>query len=269
MPQAVAVRLPYASKVSLVPAGCFHWPHTDEEILAAWISRVKEPNTYTFLLGDTFDFARGKLRKHIHAYAGDTNSLQSIDEMVKSDIGRLAVRLEPIKDRILGVVEGNHKWLFQDGITSEQYLCQRLKLPYLGDMGILRLGFADGPKSGVRCVIVYLHHSGGTSGGRTHGGDLNALVRQQDVLDADVYILAHTHDTYAKVVPRWRVTKVGEPKVLERDRAFIRAGCFAKELPYAIEKAYPPRKHGWVDTEIHFHRDSRGDTRDLRLSVRF
>jgi len=234
---------------------------------------LAEPDTYTVLMGDTFDFARTHFRRHLRAYGDDENSVEAIDEWVRHDVRELAGLLEPVKSRILGVVCGNHHHRFLDTTNTEQYLCQVLGLPYLGAMGVLRLD-VRGKSRAIDRIRVYAHHDGGTHGGRTHGGDINALMRQQDVVQADIYLLSHTHDTYGKKWPQRVVTDTTPPRIVTRTRAFARTGCFRRgkvyeatvnsgdNPDYAVKAAYPPRQAGYVEISLSW---SEGH-RNMRLS---
>jgi len=244
-----------------MPAACIHWPLTDKAQFKEWIERVQERNAYVFLVGDSFDFARTHYRKHQRSYTEDESSPEAIDTWHESDIADLAKLLEPIKKRILGIVRGNHYHQFLDGSDSEHHLSKRLGVRYLGVEGCVRLDCGD------ESLVVYLHHDGG-GGGTTFGGDINALVKAAGVVNPDVIVCAHTHRAYAVKEPQHEVSRTGDPRVIERDRAFLRAGCFksqAEHLPgesayvpnYRGHKAYRPINTGWTELEVEFRKGGR------------
>lgn len=214
-------------------------------------------------MGDTLDFARTHYRNHIRGYRDDDNSQEAIDEYVRKDVRALAKILAPVKGRLMGAILGNHFHEFMDGTNSEQYLCQLLKIPYLGPTGLVRLEFKD--RAGVvrHTMTLWAHHSGGSAGGRTSGGDVNAMERAENTFDADIYLLSHTHRRYGTRQPILRLNAKGKPRLIERSKIFIRTGAFLKgykqDMPttdrrytasYAEQKALRPTDLGWVTARI-------------------
>lgn len=268
-----AITLPAESKgVRLIPAGCLHWPIGEKDLLREWVEAVRsDPFAYTVLMGDSLDAARTHYRKHLRAYGEDENSQEALDELMRGQVSDLAKVLEPIKDRILGVILGNHWWGFLDGTNSEQYLCQILGLRYLGPFGLLRLDFCDGRAARAQLTLV-AHHTGGTGGGRTTGGDVNAMVRAENVVDADIYLFGHTHRRHAHVEKSLALTSKGTPRLRERSRVFVRTGAFLKGYKgdeprvdrqhrpgYAESAMYRPTDLGWVTLRIDLRQQTVGD----------
>lgn len=230
------------------------------------------PNAFTILMGDTTDAFRTHARQHLKGYTVDENSLEAIDEWHKAEVRDLAKELTPIKDRIAGVILGNHYAQYQDGTNSEQYLCQLLGLRYLGPVGFIRLDFRD--KRQVRHhLTIFAHHHGGSQGGRTAGGDVNALTRAESGFEADIYALSHTHRRYAVREVLLGITTKGDPRPIERPKVLIRTGAFLKGFgednpsptqrhspSYAEQKALRPTDLGWVRCEIYArHADHAAD----------
>jgi hypothetical protein len=269
--------LPCPGRSTFIPAGCLHWPIGEKDLLQKWVDAVaKSENGWTLLMGDSMDSARTHYRDHVRSYRQDQNSQESLDEYHKEDVRKLAKVLEPIKGKIAGAILGNHYWEYLDGTNSEQYLCQLLGIRYLGPTGILRLEFRDHTKrKDIRHhMVLYAHHSGGSAGGRTAGGDVNSLHRAETAFDADIYCLSHTHRRYAHREPVLGLTRKGEPRLVERPKVFIRTGAFLKgyreDFPnttqphfptYAEQKAYRPTDLGYVTCTIDLHQAKRGDER--------
>jgi hypothetical protein len=264
----IAVTLPH-QPLTLIPAGCLHWPIGDKQLLKAWIERVKkDPRARTILMGDTLDAARTHYRDHLKTYRGDGNSQLALDEWHKRDVEELARLLKPIRDKILAAILGNHYWTYADETNSEQYLCQLLKIPYLGPLGIVRLDFQEPSVKSRQTrnqVTIFAHHHGGSAGGRTLGGDVNSLTKQETTFNADVYLLGHTHRRYGIPETSIGITSRGEPRVEAYDKIFVRTGafykCFVEDKPsverahiptYAELKALRPTNLGWVELTIRF-----------------
>ena len=291
MSYVAQVEFPYSPRnITFMPAGCIHWPRTNKALLTEWVKAVgSNPHAFTMLVGDSFDFARGRYRKHIGTYTDDLNSPEAVDDWVRRDVRDLAKILEPIRGKIIGVLEGNHYHRFMDGTNSEQELCRQLRLEYLGALGVVRVDFTQKNNKGRarEHLVIYGHHSGGSGGGRTHGHDMNVLARQAAVLDADIYVLSHTHDAYGKVIPIEMINQQGKARVVLRERAFIRTGCFmSRKTPrpslsgsyqpsYQERAAYPPRHSGWVEVKVIYERHKQrgadggwsGETRSREMRI--
>lgn len=249
---------------TFIPAGCLHWPIGEKDLLRKWVRTVAEtPNAFTMLMGDSLDSARTHYRDHVRAYRSDQNSQIQLDEWNKRDVAELAKELRPIKDKIIGVIRGNHYWEYADGTNSEQELCRQLGLTYLGPVGIVRVDFRDKSGKCRHTLVIYGHHHGGSMGGRTTGGDVAGLERSELSFDADIYVLSHTHRRHGFKVPKLGITSKGPARITEYTRVFIRSGAFlkgfgedhpSKERPhfptYAEEKALRPTDLGFVALEI-------------------
>jgi hypothetical protein len=236
----------------------------ERDLLKAWVKAVAQAeNGFSILMGDTCDFARTHYRDHIRGYTQDSNSQEAIDNFCRRDVEALAKELMPIKKKLMGAILGNHSWCFMDGTNSEQYLCRLLGIPYLDSTGFIRLEFRDRLGICRHVMTVWAHHSGGTSGGRTSGGDVNSLERAEHAFDADIYLLSHTHRRYGTKQTLLKMTTKGEPRLQERTKVFIRTGAFLKgykeDMPtsdrhystsYAEQKALRPTDLGWVTVHI-------------------
>ncbi len=257
-------------KLTLAPACCIHWPIGDKDLLEEWVEQVKNsPHTYTVLMGDSLDTARTHYRKHVRSYDSDENSQEAFDIYVREETEKLAEVLRPIRRKILGTIRGNHYWEFSDRTNTEQYLCKLLDIQYLGVLDLLKIRNKNG-----NGITVYMHHSGGSSGARTTGGDANALARQECGFTADMYMAGHTHRRLA-----WKEESVGlsndlEPQIVSHSKCFVRCGAFLKGFKldnptvdkphfpaYAESASYRPTDLGWTTVDVTFHSDGRPEFR--------
>jgi predicted phosphodiesterase len=224
--RCMAVKVPQ-SRITLIPICCIHWPLGEKDILKEWVDRIaSDSSVYGIMLGDSMDEARSHYRRHIKSYTDDDNSVEAGHAYHKEDIRNLAKIIKPAAKRIWGVLRGNHYTEFTDGTNSEQYLCQQLDLPYFGAMGWIRLNTKTVARSQV--VKILLHHTGGSAGGRTTGGDVSALTRLEAGNDADIYIAGHTHRRWGIKEAVLTITTLDEVKPIERTRVFIRSGGLLK-----------------------------------------
>jgi hypothetical protein len=105
---------------------------------------------------------------------------------------------EPIKDKILAVLPGNHEHRIykQDGIDMTSLLCSQLGIAdkYSSTTALLFIRFGTNTAKGRnrrQLYTVYVTH--GSGGGRREGGKVNRLADLASIVDADIYIHAHTH----------------------------------------------------------------------------
>jgi len=95
----------------------------------------------------------------------------SLEKMYRQYTERLAKELSFMKGKLLGLLEGNHYSVFEDGTTTTQYLCQLLECKYLGVSAFIRLRFCYKPSdTSTMSLDIWAHHGSGASGGRTVGG---------------------------------------------------------------------------------------------------
>ncbi len=257
-PRVITVKQKFASKLTIIPGACIHWPLGDQALLKRWVNRIKELDCYSILMGDSADWARSKFREHVKRYTGDNDSRGQVDEWARTDLNNLCRILEPIKHKILGCIDGNHLWEFPSGITTENYIADQLGIRYLGKMGIIRI------QNGNQHVNIFAHHTAGSKGGRTKGGDVNAVDRMEQIIDADMYLAAHTHDLYSYPKTRFEVSSRSSDRVLRRDRIFSRVGSFLDYHKYAEEAGYPPRPLGWIENSFEWYREGSAASNRVR-----
>jgi predicted phosphodiesterase len=250
--------------ITLIPASCLHYPLGEETLIKSFVKRVKNDKTArVILMGDMLDQDRTTRRKHRKSYVADSNSVYSHDDRHnRADVVALAEILEPIRDKVYGVLQGNHYYEYATGVTSDQYLCELLDVPYCGPVGVFRVTMSS--RGSQKNLVIWSHHSGGTQGGRTLGGSVNALLRQEASWDADIYLMGHDHRRIA-----WRESTLSlsagrDPKVVEHTRVFARVGaflktyqhehCIPKKAPhfpgYGEGAAYRPADLGWVEIGV-------------------
>jgi predicted phosphodiesterase len=255
--------------ITLIPVSCIHYPVGEKKLLTKLVERVESlPNARVILMGDMLDQDRTTRRKHRKSYVADSNSVESHDDRHnRKDVEDLASILRPISTQVYGVLQGNHFYEYATGVTSDQYLCELLDIPYCGPVGVFRVTLSRAGSK--RNLTIWSHHSGGTQGGRTLGGSVNALLRQESSWDADIYLMGHDHRRIAWRESTMALTAQGEPEVVEHTRVFARVGaflktyqhetCIPKKAPhfpgYGEHAAYRPADLGWVEIGITLKKD--------------
>ncbi len=190
---------------------------------------------------------------------------EQLDEMVKEKMDDLAYILEPTRGRWIGLLEGDHRWDFMDGTSADQYLCKRLRCDFLGTSGLIRMA-AGAPKGHPEAdCLLYVHHGIGAS--RSDGGNLARVGDLLKFIDADIYLMGHSHDKMAKSIDRQSVTPDGvhyhQTKVIGRTGSWLRGYSSSEPLDldapviesrgsYVEQAAYAPTALGGLCFGIGF-----------------
>jgi len=142
-------------------------------------------------MGDYFDFASSTQRSIMRSLREAT--AQQIDDATRTEADKLYEEiLEPTKGRWLGLLEGNHRWTFQDATTVDQYLCSLLGCDFLGTSATIRVHLDKAPKGHYEAdTVIFAHHGIGSS--RKIGGHLNRVEDLLAWIDADIYLMGHSH----------------------------------------------------------------------------
>lgn len=183
--------LPYAEQIEVHPLADLHIGDAccDFKQIMERIEHIKNtPNAYCILDGDLLDTA-------IASSVGDTYgaNLQPMEQL------KQCVKIfEPIKDKILAVLPGNHenRVYKSDGLDLTAIMCGQLGIPdkYSSTTALLFIRFGKSKLHShgrPQRYTAYVTH--GSGGGRREGGKVNRLADLASIVDADIYIHAHTH----------------------------------------------------------------------------
>lgn len=205
----------------------------DEQAFSRLIDMVKQtPDFYLFLGGDSIN----------HANKGSKSSQfeenMTAREQIKGkyENGRLVKKgliqyIEPIADRVIGKIDGNHDGTraqeFND-ISPMEWFCDTLQIPYMRDLAILQLVV------GQNAYTHYIHHISGSTGKKMN---LNKLQEKGEEFRCDVIWGEHTHrrhygsEIYVDV-------DLYNKKPIVREQYFVNAGTFLNWSGYAKTKGY-------------------------------
>ena len=183
--------LPYAESIEIYPMADLHIGdnNCDFKLIMERIEYIKNtPNAYCILDGDLMDTA-------ICSSIGDTYgaNLQPMEQL------KMCVKIfDPIKDKILCVLPGNHENRIykSDGLDITELMCAQLGIPerYSPTTALLFIRFGrNGHRTPNRPWLYTAYVTHGSGGGRKEGGKINRLADLACIVDADIYIHAHTH----------------------------------------------------------------------------
>lgn len=193
-------------KMLLMPVGDIHegsdgWPK--EKFL--YQLKFGMDRGATFLgMGDPLDFTSDSQRAIIAPLRDSTK--KQLDDFMTERTERFAEMMNFTKGRWIGMLEGNHRWQFQDGTTTDQLLCRKLGCEFLGTSALIRISQGVSGHDEADCKI-YAHH--GVGGGRTAGGHLTRLEDLLKSFDADIYLMGHVHTKVNDPIDRQYVSKEG------------------------------------------------------------
>ena len=153
---------------------------------------------------------------------------------------------EPIKDKCLGLIVGNHEKQYMRRLQQEDlhgWLCTELGVPDLGYSCLMDLVFQKSktcrgkkpsihdkslPKkdhNGSETFRIFCHHGAGAA--QTKGGKINRLAKFMRNFEADIFFMGHVHD---QMGTRIQVLTANEActKLDNRDKIGVISGSYLK-----------------------------------------
>ena len=234
LPQVTPFSLSDQQKALLTPIGDIHWGsegfpfRTFRESIKIAVDR----GSYFLGMGDYLEFTSDSQRDMIDKLRSSVK--KTLDDGVRAEADRLLEVLAPTRGRWVGMLRGNHTWLFEDRTSVEQYMCNALETDYLGDSSFIRLKMEDTPTNHPEAeVVVFAHH--GKGGGQTIGGQLNNPEKALKFMDADLVLMGHSHAKITGGLDRLLLTPDGvlssRTVMAARTGAFLRAYAGIKPQP--------------------------------------
>ena len=236
--RVVTITLPKdVHEIEIVPLSDAHIgdPLANEKAFVDMVRYISEkPNCYAILNGDLLNNA-------IKSSVSDTYTevLSPMEQLVK-----MVTILRPIQGRILAILQGNHEartWR-ESGIDVTRLIARELGVEdrYAEGMAYIILRFGDlgatRHHQKARYTILATHGSGG---GKTVGGKANRLADLVSIIDADIYLYGHTHETIIFKESFWRIDLNNDNASLV-DRMFVNSGAFLDWGGYAESKQLRP-----------------------------
>lgn len=228
----------------LLPFGDVHYknPQHHDELWADWCEWAKKKPRSMFIgMGDYMEWFSDSERRGVRSINLHESSEKMMDDFAKETCDEFYSQISFMKGRVLGLLEGNHFYQFQNGMTSTQYLCQKLGCKYLGASGFVRIRFCHTKSNDKMKIDVFVHHGKGAS--RLVGGSLNTVQQMAECAEADIYLMGHDHKKSIGMSSRLVLTdgrtgiNLKEKKVL-----YARTGSFLK--------GYEPDKPSYVTKSL-------------------
>lgn len=225
-------------EIEIIPIADVHLgdPMCNYKHFMETLEYIKErDNVFCVLNGDLMDCA-------IKASIGDSYSaaLQPMEQLHQ------CVKIfEPIKDKILCVLPGNHEERIYktDGVDMTRLMCDQLGIAdrYSSTTALLFVRFGRDcgrtHHSRKECYTIYCNH--GIGGGRREGGKVNRVADLASVVDADIYVAAHTHLPFIMRERFFRVS-ASNSSVSIVDKLFINTSAQLEYGGYGDRAAFKP-----------------------------
>jgi len=159
-----------------------------------------KPNAYWIGGGDYCDFITPSDTRRFDVrsladwlFVGEAVTIkEALLDIAKQQRERFCEMVEPIKDKCLGLIEGNHEYdIMRTTHNGQHYvMCDELGVPNLTDAAFVRLNFKIKGGCG-RSIKIFIVH--GWGGGRSTGAEPNHLLRLGQIADADIHLRGHSH----------------------------------------------------------------------------
>ena len=217
--------------INILPLADLHVgsPECDVEYIKKLIfNAVEDKNTFVILNGDLVDMALpGTPGNQYTATMTPDRQIKTVTDLLHplSDVGR-----------ILCVLNGNHeeRLLKASGVSVASQIAKSLGIPmaYSNDTALIFLDVGD-----VSYTIYATHGAGCTC--REVSSKINKLSSLADVLDADLYLSAHSHlpATFREGFLRIDRTKGQVEKI---DHLFVNCASALEWGGYAEQQGYNP-----------------------------
>ena len=266
--------------IRIIPVGDIHYGAENHatEAFDSFCRYAKDSGAYFILMGDYLElFSATERRTLAKAYADSDlrdNARLAIEEGLKTQLGKLAKKLAFMKGRVLGVLGGNHSYTFEDGLSTDELLAQRLEAPYLGVLGCIHLAI---DYHHVRSAVwIWAHHGkGGT--GKTVGHQFNCVDDMAQFLRGDIYLMGDNHGRGVvpckdELVPY--CDSKGGMNVKQHVRYLGRTGSFLKgyepgKRSYIVDSLLRPNSLGFIEFELRIvDKRNRGGDFSIQISGR-
>lgn len=216
-----------------------------------WIR--KTPNVWAIGMGDYCDCIDVK-DKRFDIKAIDKKFVPCLDNIAMAQMDYMIELLEPIQDKILCMIPGNHedKLRTRYSVDVMSKLGQDLDVNIGDYMTYLRMKF-NRNQFHATPVTFWLHH--GWFAGRKMGGKVNQLADVAASYEADVHIAGHSHDLFATTSEKISLPLTGMTPIKTK-KIFINSGTFMETTSvggtsYSEQKAYSIAKIGTARLDIY------------------
>lgn len=243
--------------IRILPLSDLHYgdPYADEKLIRSLIDRIaSDPACYTVLVGDLMNTA----------VQGGKSDAKAEKKHITEQLKDMAGMLEPIKDKILAAVPGNHEeraYKLADTDLTE-ILITMLGMPqlYRATSALVFVRTGHHPRGqGMITYSLYINHGHG-GGGRRPGSKINNLDDLGSVIDTDIIIAGHSH--LPAVIRKSRLRVSPQTFSAERhEQVFVNLASALKYGGYGDRGGYQPPSNRYPTIEL------AGDKKDIHVTL--
>jgi len=199
-----------------------------DSAMEAWVKEINKSGDFVILMGDLIE----------NSLPGSAGSVWEQTIPPKQQIDEVVQILEPIKDRIIGSVSGNHsaRTVRAVGIDPDELIAFNLGCQHYGHTMAGRI------QVGGSHWKIMAHH--GAGGGALLGSKLNVVAEKMTKVYPmmDLYLAGHTHAEVCGADKRRDVSvNRGNVTIINRLRHFSGTGSLLDyDGSYAEAKLLPP-----------------------------
>lgn len=218
-----------------------HWEdaNSNHKKLLQWREEVlSEENNFVIVNGDIINAATRNSVSDI--YSSRSTPDKAMDE--------IADFLEPISDRILAIIDGNHEGRVnkESGIKPMHRLSRELSIEdmYADDAYLIFLSFGMSQGRSSRKMVYTVYGKHGSGGGKKMGGKANQLKDMSESIDSDVYVVSHTHAPIIFPGVFYRCDYRNK-KVTPTEKMYVNTNAFLDYGGYGEAKGFAPASLRW------------------------
>lgn len=247
----------YNKPIYVNPFGDIHHnsPSCDKDKFFEWCEEKKRlKNQYFLGIGDYLDSLSTSERRAYASAAMHDSSNERIERAFEEDTKDFIKIISFMKDKMIGMVGGNHYYTFPSGINTDQMICQSLGCRFLGVNALIRL-ILRYDKTHAHKIDICVHH--GEGGGKTVGASMNKLQTMANSFDSDIVLQGHDHNRAVDFINRLGLTDGGRGQIKLMNRRILlgRTGSFLKgyvegKPSYVVDAALPPSDLGTITIQL-------------------
>lgn len=229
--KVIKIDLPEFDDIEVYPISDLHWSDEwtmEKEFLKFIEFILDKDNRFVVLNGDLLNMA-------LTVSVSDTYSEKYHPSEAVTGLS-FHIRKLVEKNRVLGMGTGNHedRVYKYTGIDVSKYLAMESGLPlerYSDNSFVIFV------KVNKNTYSLFFHH--GVGGGRMKGGKVNMVVRMNQIVNADVFVVGHVHD------PMMTSSLIYEcdyknMKIKEKSQYYVIANAWQKYGGYGQKFGFAP-----------------------------
>lgn len=206
-----------------------------EAALRKAVDMIKEDGNGWLGLGDYIDAINHHDPRFSPKEINSKYPISALDDLPRIQSDNVLEYLEPIKDKCVGLIGGNHEDTYKKyhAFDVVHYMAENMNCDILGHKAWLSLQFRYNENKSIPFKIVAMHGAGG--GGMREGYSTNKVydLFRWDI--ADMHIMGHLHQC---AVSRPLISKLEYGRVRKEPSWYCVSGCFLSKSEEGTENYF-------------------------------